>query len=129
MGQGNIFTLCVSPHLDGGGRVPLSQVRMGSTPFPGQDGGRGYPLPGQDGEGIPFLGQDGVTPPTGTGWFTPSLSGLDGGPPIKVGWGYPQSKLDGGTPNHPPPPSGDRETERLRGARYASCVHAGLSCS
>ena len=33
MGEGNIFNLCVSSHLD----------RLGATPFPGLSGG--YPLP------------------------------------------------------------------------------------
>ena len=54
MREGNIFTLCVSPHLDGGypihqqWRVPSSQFQMGGTPFQVQvgGGGGGTPFPG-----------------------------------------------------------------------------------
>ena len=60
MGEGNIFTLCVSPHLDGGGggRVPRPRsgrevgvtdfqvwTEQGGTLFPDVDGGGGVPHP------------------------------------------------------------------------------------
>ena len=54
---------------------------------------------------------------------TPSQvrKGLDGGTPCQDWMGVPPSRLDG----YPHPPSGDQETEQLRGRRYASCVLAG----
>ena len=96
MGEDTVFSLFVSPHLDGGGGTPIcqweeypltrsgwgwgypfpgldgdggtpSQVWMGGYPFPGLDGG-GYPFPGQEG-GLPILTWDlngGGVPPTGT---------------------------------------------------------------
>ena len=81
MGEGNIFTLCVSPHLDlGGGGMHSGQVWMVAGyssqvwmvgGYPSQawmvGGHPGYPQPGLDGGGVP--------PTTKTGWGTP--------PPIK----------------------------------------------
>ena len=58
-------------------------------------------------------------------------------PPSQVRMAYPQPEQDWGTPwpgqdgvLPPPPPRTERQSEHLlRGARYASCIHAGgLSC-
>ena len=82
MREGNIFILCVSPHLDTGYPlprsrlgVPPSQVQVGGTPFPGSGRGtpsqvegtptwRGVPPPGK---GYPFAWEGG-TPPPNTGY-------------------------------------------------------------
>ena len=102
------------PILPKGG-VPLSQVRMGGTPS------QGYPLLYVDRRGclltlmlhkratdnlvIVIPGQDGED----------SIPGQDRGYPLCQDWmGVP-----------PLPQSGDRETEQLRGGRYACCVHQG----
>ena len=64
MGEGNIFTLCVNPHLDGGGGGVPHPANRG-VPHPADGGGilswqggmtsqvwRGYPIQGLDwGEG------------------------------------------------------------------------------
>ena len=91
MEEGNIFTLCVSPHLDGGGGVPQpgldggrvpgpppGQVLLvGGVPWPGLDGG-GVPQPGLDGEG------DTQCTPPGQVWL------VGGTPPHHHDWmGYP----------------------------------------
>ena len=108
MGEGSIFSLCVSSHLDRGG---TPSANRGVYPFQGQDGGTlsqvqiggtlsqvqigvphlrsrwGYPIPGLDG-GYPIQDQDvgrypGVPPPhQGLDRGTPSLR-LDGVPPIQ----------------------------------------------
>ena len=51
MGEGTVFSLFVSPHLDGGG-VPHHRSGWGGHPIPGLDGG-GVPQPGLDGKGVP----------------------------------------------------------------------------
>ena len=76
-GEGNIFTLCVSPHLDGGGGggypILLTGGGGGGTSIPGQDRGRGTSISGpgwgggtpsqvQDGGGNPISGPDGGYP-------------------------------------------------------------------
>ena len=55
MGEVNIFTLCVNPHLDGGvphhwtgGGYPITGLDWGGYPITGLGGG-GYPIPGLDG--------------------------------------------------------------------------------
>ena len=115
MGEGNIFTLCVSPHLDwgrgqypipgldGGGTlgIPLARTRWG-TPRSGLDGGTLPPArtgrgttPGQDWMGYPSPSQDwmGLSHLARTGWGIPPPPGLDGlhTPPSQLG-------LDGITP-------------------------------
>ena len=58
MGEGTVFSLFVSPHLDGGGPHP----RSGHTPFQVQMGGGEYSL--RSGWGVPPCpGLDGVHPP------------------------------------------------------------------
>ena len=146
MGEGTVFSLFVSPHLDRGGGVPRScldgggggypsQVWMvgGGVPWSGLDGG-GVPQPGLDGGGVPRPGLDGGrypgNPPARSRWWrgTP-WPGLDGGgvprvPPGQVWMGYPLSQVWMGYP----PPTQDSK-HLIRGGRYASCVHAGgLSC-
>ena len=78
-----------------------SQVWIGGTPFPGQDGGVPHPRSGwgRGTLGYPFPNQD---------WMWYSLC-----------QGYP-----------PPIQETEQHSEHLlRGGRYASCVHAGgLSC-
>ena len=90
MGEGNIFTFCVSPHLDGGGGGgggTTSQVRVGGYPISGLGSG-GYPIPGLarggtpsqvwlGGWGTPGQTWDGVPPGPGTGY------------PPDMGWGTP----------------------------------------
>ena len=107
---------------------------MGGTPFPGEDERSpslwkapwGTPLY-QDWMGVLLLlGLDGGTPPNWD-WI--------GVPPIVTGWRYPHQNWEWGYPPPPIetgwgyPPSGDWETEQLRGGQYASCLNAGgLSC-
>ena len=64
MGEGNIFSLCVSSHLGGGGLG-------GGYPFPGPGGGVppsqvqvGRAGPGGEGRGYPFLGPGKGVPPS-----------------------------------------------------------------
>ena len=72
MGEGNIFSLCVSSHLDGGGTTSTDR----GYPIPCPDGG--YPVPGQD-SGYPIL----LTGDT-------TIQDQDGGvPPIQDWMGYP----------------------------------------
>ena len=107
MGEGNIFTLCVSSHLDGGGGVPDHRSGQG-YPFPGLDGG--YPITGQ---GVPCPRSGGVPHPrSGRGGVPhPRSGGALGYSLAKFGWwGVPQVPpwpgLDGGgVPGVPPPPS------------------------
>ena len=115
MGEGNSFSLFTS----GGGGTP-SQVWVGGYPIPVPGRGAtpsqvqvgGYPIPGP-GRGVPQLGgypsQRGDTPARGY----PSSLGV----PQPEG-GYPSQ---GGNP----PPRNSKHLLRLRGGRYASCVHAG----
>ena len=102
MGEGTVFSLFVSSHLDWGGGVSQQ----------GLDGGKGVPQPGLDGGGgVPQPGFDG-------GWY-PSQAWMVGGT-----CGTPWPGLDG-----VPPPHHKHSEHLLRGGRYASCVHAGgLSC-
>ena len=109
IGKGNIFTLCVSPHLDwkGGGALSFQpggilHPRSGQWGTPSQAWmGGGYVIRGQDGgyPGVsPWTGWD---PPSRTRWgYPPSLSR----PPIPIqDWmGYPPSHPDlrWGTPPH-----------------------------
>ena len=74
-------------------------------------GGGGYPYPSRLGDtpilpdrGTPSVLMGGTMGyPIRTGWGYP-LSGLDGVPPIGTGWGYAIGTQWG----YPPPPSGDR---------------------
>ena len=66
-GKGNIFTLCVSQHLDGGGTHPADGE---DTPIPGQDGG--YSHLRSRTSGVPNLrSRTGGTPVSGPGWGYP----------------------------------------------------------
>ena len=88
MREGNSFTLCVSPHLDGG--VPPSQVQVGGgTPFPGPGRGGGTPSQVQSRQGgYPWpLHLD-----LGRGYPTPSHLGLGRGySPVQHWMGTPIS--------------------------------------
>ena len=105
-GEGNIFTLCVSTHLDGGGGggrgVSHHRSGQGGTPlYPGLDGE--YPIPGVDGGGTPQTGRDGVPHLARSGWWrgTPLSAGTGwGGIPGQDWMGYPP-RTGLGTP--PPP--------------------------
>ena len=94
MAEGDIFALCVSPHLDGG-YLGVPQLRSGW---------RGGLYPSQVWMGVPHprSGWWGVlqgTPPR-TGWVPPPQPGLDGvPPPLRTGYGNPPPELDGVTPN------------------------------
>ena len=89
------FHRCLSVHTCGLGGS--SQVRMGGTPFPGQDGG-GTPFPGQDRGGTPFQVQMEYE------WCTPGYPP----PPPGTGWGFPIKDWMRYPP--PPPQSEDRAT-------------------
>ena len=116
MGEGNVFTLCVSPHLDWGGGVPIRILKgVGGSPSQVWRGGTlsqvwlvgvpcGTPLPrtgwgtsptSQDWMGYPRPGLDGVPPWPGLDGIC-HWPGLDGVPPplSRTGWGPP-----------PPPPT------------------------
>ena len=97
MGEGNIFTLCVSPHLDWGrgGGLPHTRSGWGGGGTPSQvcTGGGGYPIPCLMG-GPPW--QDWMGYPLSQDWMgyllpRPEVDGVN--PP-------PHSGLDG---VHPPP--------------------------
>ena len=81
-GEGYIFTLCVSPHLDGGGTQ--SQVQVG---VPGQGGGgprSGWGVPGP-GRGGPRSGWGVPGPVPGGGGGGPRSRGVPGpGPGVGV---------------------------------------------
>ena len=116
MGEGNIFTLCVSPHLRGGvphlrsGGVPHPRSGWGRVPHPRSGRGypipdlaRGYPIPGLARGIIPHL--DGVPPnqvwmgyPTWTWDGVPPPWTWDGVPP-ESGMGNPPQTWDGVPPN------------------------------
>ena len=121
-GGSNIFSLCVSSHLDEGRpHLPTGvphQVLTGGTPIL-PDGW--YPIHFLAG-GYPRVH------PIETGWGTPPRDWW--GTSLETGWWYP--------PPHPlrldrvPGPRTTRGTPTgtawrvlLRGGRYASCVHAG----
>ena len=97
MGESNIFTLCVSPHLDGGGG--------GTHPRSGQ----GYTIPGLDGG-------------TDLGWGgTPSQDWM-GYPLPRTGWLLPDQDWMG----PPPPNKTEQHNEHLLcGRQLASYIHAG----
>ena len=57
MGEGTVFSLFVSPHLDGGGYP--SQVWMVGGGYPGQVLMVGGSQPGLDGGRVPWAGLDG----------------------------------------------------------------------
>ena len=128
MGEGNIFTLCVSPHLDRGGGT-LSQVWVG---------GLGYPILGlarggtsaRSRMGYPPGPEMGYPPRHGMGYLPRPGMGY----PPRPGTGYPPRP---GTGYHPPPPDlrwvpprTDQHSEHLlHGGRYTSYIHAGgLTC-
>ena len=93
MGEGTVFSLFVSPHLDGGGGT-LSQVWVGGgTSSQVRVGGTsgGYPVPGL-GSTPSRSGWWGVPHPRSGGYPIPGLDG--GGIP-------PQPGLDGVPPTHP----------------------------
>ena len=75
-GEGYIFTLCVSPHLDGGG-----------VPGPGLGGG--VPDPAMDGGGPRSQIFGGVGYP---------VSDFRGGPSLRFSEGGPRSQIFGGSP-------------------------------
>ena len=143
MGQGNVFTLFVRPHLGGGG---YPSPRFFPRSFPG-----GYPSPGWGGGGTPVLvgeyhipgqksmeypqpGQEGV-PPGQVRMGTPQL--VLGYPLARSGWGYPPGQVRMGYPLASSgwvtlPPSGTEQQSEylLHSGWYASCGQAGgLSCS
>ena len=81
MGEGNIFTLCASPHLDRGEGF---LVRSGWW----WKGGDGYPIPGLR-WGVPHLRSGVGGTPVRSGWW--------GVPHPRSGWwGLPLPGLDGG---------------------------------
>ena len=85
MGEGTIFTLCVSPHLDWGG-VPQPRSGLGKVPHPRS--GWGVPIPGLDRGSMSSQVCMGDT----------SISGLDpsqvwtGGAPSQVWMGVPHPR-------------------------------------
>ena len=136
-----MFSVCVSVHIWGGGGTP-SQVQVGGgVPHPG--GRRGVPHPGP-GRGVPHPGPGGGYPILGPGRGVPHPRSRQGGacPGYPPAGGHPprvppsRGHLPGvppgrGAPAQGTPPQQDQHSVYLlRGARYASCVHAGgLSCS
>ena len=109
MGEGNIFTLCVSPHLNWGGGWYPSQVWMvgGGTPARSgwwrgtlaRSGWWGVPQSGLDGGGYPsqVLMVGGVPQPGFDGGGYPSQVWMMGVPqPGLDGGGVPQPGLDAG---------------------------------
>ena len=101
------------PHLVNGERYPIQPT--GGYPHLDNGGILRYPLLGLD--GVPPLGLiGGTTSLVRTDWwYHPPGQDWMGYLPVGTGWGY--------------PPLGDRESEQLRGGRYASCLHAEvLSC-
>ena len=130
MREGTVFSLFVSPHIDGRGvlhpadgvgGIPILPHR--GVPLSFLTGGTrwGVPPPGLDGVppigagwGYPPLGLGGVPP--GTGWGTPWL-GLDWGTtPIRTGWGTTPVRTEQG---YPPPPGA---TAQALATRRAVCL-------
>ena len=108
MGEGTVFSLFVSPHIDGEYHVQGLDRGTRGTPVPGQDW-MGYPPP--------WPGLDGVPPHLDLGWGTPNQDWMGYPPgqdwmgylPPGPGMGYPQLGLDGVPPGqdwmgYPPPP-------------------------
>ena len=106
MGEGNIFSLCVSSHLDGGGGTPIQLTRE-IPPSKVQAGG------------IPIQLTGGVTPFPGPGGGG-TTSSWQGVYPSQAGIPHPSS-----IPSLPE----QHSVYLLRGGWCASCVHSGgLSC-
>ena len=122
------FHRCLSVHTCRGGTP--SQVRMGDTQFPGQDGGCpipmsgwGYPIP-RSGQGVPHshVRTGGTTSQVWMGG-TP-IPGLDRRVPYsRSGWGYPIPGLDRGYP-HPKSRSGWGTPPQSRDSSIASTCYA-----
>ena len=100
----------------GGWRIPHLRSRLGGggVPWPGLDGGGGYPIsgPGWGGTparsgwwwGVPWPGLDGMGVPRVPPW--PGLGG--GGTPLPpLGWGIPHHPDLAGVPPQPRPEMGD----------------------
>ena len=115
MRESNIFTLCVSPHLDpgggGGGWYPFPGPAGPPPPGPGKgyphclDLGREYPPPHLDlGRGYPHPRLDGVSP---------TWTWEGGTPPSKTEWGTPRQETE-------------QHSKHLLPSRwYASCIYTG----
>ena len=91
MGEGNNFTLCVSPHFDGGGQVPQ----------PGLNGGGVYLIPGLR-WGVPHPRSEvGGTPSQVWSGGYPGQVWMVGGTLAKSGWwgGYSIPGLRWGVPH------------------------------
>ena len=102
MGEGNIFTLCVSPHLDWGGGTPSQVWTGGGYLIPGLDrevphhrSGLGFPIPGLGKRGTPCQVWTGSTP-----GYPPARSGWWGVPRVSPS----QVWMVGGYPGVPPRP-------------------------
>ena len=81
MGEGNIFTLCVSPHLDWGeGGLPNPMSGQGRTPSQVWTGGGG-PLHPRSGWGYPIPGLDREGTPSSSGWGVYPIQSWPGGVP------------------------------------------------
>ena len=116
MGEGTVFSLFVSSHLDGGS-TPARSGWWGGVPRPGLDGGGypgqvwmvggtlarsgwwGVPQQGLDGWGVPWTGLDGgrVPQPGLDGGGYPNQVCMVGGTLARSGWS--------GLPREPPPPA------------------------
>ena len=102
MGE-RIFTLCVSPHIGGGGGVPHLRSGWGWVPH-SQVLTQGYPIP-RSGWGTPFPGLDwGYTSQVGFGGTTSQVQmGVPGVLPIQVRMGgtleYTLPRTGWGTPS------------------------------
>ena len=147
MREGNSFTLCVSPHLDGGGGVHTFPgggeggtylSRWGGVPtFPGLDRGvpRGGYLPSQvwmAGAYLPRSGWAGTYLPRqggtylGRGYPPPGKGYPLAGVPLQQGV-TPPSRLRSQDGGYPLPEQ--HSVYLLRGGQCASCIHTGgLSC-
>ena len=100
--EGNIFSLCVSPH---GGGYPIQLTG-------------GYPIPGPGRGGTPSRSRQGGVPHPRSRWGGTSGTPQQGYPPIQV------RSQDGGYPLLE-----QHSVYLLHHGRYVSCVHAGgLSC-
>ena len=77
MGEDNIFTLCISPHLNGSGWVP--------RPRSGQEG-YSILVPDRGWMGYPPSGTRCGTPRSGTGWGIPTQDWMEYLTP-RTGWG------------------------------------------
>ena len=122
MGEGNIFSLCVSSHSMGGGGTPSTDGAFpgpgGGTPFPGPGGGLGVPLPrsrwgGGEVKGYPHPDQIPGQGAGGRAGYSPSRSDprMGGGQGRGRGQRYPPSRSDprmGGRVEYPPSRSDPR---------------------